>query len=121
MKGSKAFIQAEVDKMKIGQRLVIPRHVFEDAFNDVGWPSIYNTSIESFLSKQIGSAWGCIRCECDLMTGDYIISKHEESEKRYYTDPDREYLYDRQHDGTLKLKEYYLNKDYTLEQKKAAR
>lgn len=103
------FVQEVVNRLKVGQRVVIDRCVFEEAFSDIGFPSIYRNPIESFLSKQIGSGWGRIRCVRNLMTGDYIISKHQESNKRYYIDPDRAWMFDKQPDGTLKLKDYLKN------------
>lgn len=55
----------------------------------------------------MGSAYGVYRLTGNPMNGNITVRKHPESNKRYYTDPDREYLYDKQSDGTLELKEKF--------------
>ncbi|KKM78061.1 hypothetical protein LCGC14_1363780 [marine sediment metagenome] len=94
------YIKAQCNRMKVGDCLRINRFEFSDAFA-FGWPTIYETPIQAFLSSMMGSMWGVWRAEQDLETGDIIISRHEESKKRYYVDPDREHLFKRVEDGTL--------------------
>jgi len=94
------YIQDQVDAMKVGERLVVKRRDFADAFR-CGFPSIYNTPMEAFLSAQVGSAWGRIRATENPETGDIVVSKHEESDNRHYVDPDRAHLFKRGADGYL--------------------
>jgi hypothetical protein len=100
MSGEREFIQEAVDRLQVGECITIDCHTFDRAFA-CGWPTIYRTSTEAFLSSQTGSAWGRIRVSRDMMTGDATISKHEEGSRRVYADPDREHLYRRDADGGL--------------------
>lgn len=103
MKNARTIIQYELRRMSIGQEIVFDRYIFVEAYL-CGWPSIYNSHEESFLSCQIGSAWGVWRVRFDFEHEFYIVSKHEESKKRYYVDPDRAYLFTRLPDNTLQRK-----------------
>ncbi len=101
-------IQAEVDRMTDGQRLDVDWFEFSREFA-YGWPSIYETPIQSFLSKQMGSAWGNITADMHP-SGKYVtIAKHAErpNPKRVYVDPDRGHMFDRSPDGELVLKPHY--------------
>ena len=93
-------IHLECYRMKVGERAILPRRLFNVAF-PCGYPSIYQTSIQAFLSGMIGSGCGVWRAEQDPETGDIMVSRHEESKKRYYVDPDREHLFKRVEDGSL--------------------
>lgn len=104
MNRQRQYIMRQLDTMKTGQKILIDRYDFIDAY-PCGWPSIYHTPIEAFLSSMQGSAFGCWRVE-ENKNGDFIISKHVESSKRHYIDPDREYLFDRQKDGTYEIKKF---------------
>jgi hypothetical protein len=94
------FIQMHVDRLNLGQCVTFDGLVFARAF-PCGFPSIYNTSVEAFLSRQVGSAWGCIRAEQDPLTGNVTVSRHEEGQHRVYVDPDRAHLYRRDEHGHL--------------------
>ena len=83
-----------------GGRAVIDGRLFDEAFL-CGWPTIYKTPEQAFLSSMIGSGCGMWRISRDLETRNVIISRHKVSNKRYYIDPDREYLFTKQPDGTL--------------------
>lgn len=100
----KQQIQNILYKMKIGEEIVISCSVFEESFQ-CGWPSIYRTHEEAFLSSMIGSGCGMWRVRCNGFSMDRIISRHEESDKRYYVDPDRAHLFKIGPDGTLIKKE----------------
>ena len=80
---------------------MVSQFVFEEAF-PCGFPSIYRNHKHAFLSSMIGSGWGCWRVRQDFESGHYVISRHKESSKRYYVDPDREHLFKKMSDGTLK-------------------
>lgn len=94
------YIKKELYRLKIGEYLKLDRHMFNDAF-PCGFPSIYRTHEQAFLSTMIGSGWGAWRIRQDFETGDYIITRHQEENKRYYVDPDREHLFRKLSDGTL--------------------
>jgi len=87
------------DTVGEGERIAIDRRIFEEAF-PCGFPSIYKTPEQAFLSTMIGSAWGIWKVETNFETGNVIISKHKGSNKRYYVDPDREHLFKKLPDGT---------------------
>ena len=88
MKQRSYYIREQCYELKIGQEIIVDRHIFEESFV-WGFPTIYNNPIESFLSGMIGSAWGSFRVSRDLKRN-YIISRHEESyDKRVYVCPDR--------------------------------
>lgn len=96
----RAYVMQIVKKLKVGEVIIIDRRLFEDAF-PCGHFSIYNNPMQAFLSSMIGSAWGGWRVNRSPESGDYTVSRHEESDKRYYVDPDREHLFKRMPDGTL--------------------
>jgi hypothetical protein len=100
MFNERSYCDDMCNHLKIGESIVFDHHIFQKAYVS-GWPSIYNTSIEAFLSSKIGSAWGCWTCIQDIVTGDYIVSHHEESDKRVYCDPDRQHLFKKDKDGYL--------------------
>jgi len=85
------------------ERLTMDGRLFDEAFL-CGWPTIYETPEQVFLSGMIGSGCGMWRVSRNLETGNVTISRHKASDKRYYIDPDREYLFTKQPDGTLKRK-----------------
>jgi hypothetical protein len=97
-------IMETCQRMKAGQSVRVERHIFEGAFPCHPLLGAYNNPVDAFLSGMIGSAWGKWRVNIDFETGDYIISKHNESHKRYYVDPDRRHLFKQEADGTWKLK-----------------
>ena len=80
--------------MKVGERVEIAREIFQDEF-PCGWPTIYRTYSQAFLSSQIGSAWRAWKCHQDPISGNYIVSHHEPGNTRVYIDPDREHLWKR--------------------------
>ena len=51
----KEYIEYQCYRMKIGEYIKFDRLVFSDAFA-FGWPTIYETPIQAFLSSMIGSA-----------------------------------------------------------------
>lgn len=79
-------------EMKEGQEARFDHFTFSEAF-PCGFPSIYNTHEEAFLSSRIGSAWGTWKVRQDPITHDYIISRHVAGDKRVYVDPDRAHLF----------------------------
>lgn len=79
-------------RMNIGESMCFSRQIFHGAY-PCGWPSIYNTHIEAFLSSKVGSAWGCWTCRMDIISGNYIVSRNKEGNKRVYCDPDRRHLF----------------------------
>lgn len=99
-------VEEVLKKVKIGMCLEIEGYLLRRAF-PCGWPSMYRNTEQAFLSTRIGSAWGSWRIRRSLDRDSFIISHHEESTKRYYVDPDQEWLYDRASDGTLELKKKY--------------
>ncbi len=95
-------IEMQMRAMKPGMYLSIDARDFVRAY-PCGWPSIYETHEQSFLSKQIGSAAGVWRVQFQAGPNPaYVISRHEEDTqgRRFYVDPDRAYLFDPQPDGT---------------------
>lgn len=89
-----SFVQMMVNKLQVGQCIDFGGHRFREDFR-CGYPSIYNTSVQSFLSKQIGAAWGSVTCVHDEYNDVYRVCKHEVNEqRRVYVDPDRECLYE---------------------------
>jgi hypothetical protein len=97
---AREYLAEHLDRMKIDERLDIEGHIFRRAYS-WGWPTIYNTPFEAFLSSRIGSAWGCWgvyhRGDKDV----YVVSRHKEGKKRVYVDPDRAHLFKRMPDGSL--------------------
>ncbi len=93
-------IRSICNDMEVGQQLQVSGRNFHEAFNAWGFPTIYNNPTQVFLSSMIGAAWGVIRVHHEPFEDQYIISKHEESDKRYYVDPDREDLFEKLSDGT---------------------
>jgi hypothetical protein len=98
------YIRRKCERMKVGQCLVFERNFFNDAF-PCGWPSIYETPDQVFLSSMVGSAFGGWKVDRNYRTGDVRVSRHKESDRRYYVDPDRQHLFTKMPDGTLELKE----------------
>lgn len=94
------YINSHLIRMEVGQRINFSSDVFEKAF-PCGWPSIYRTHEQAFLSAQMGSAFGAWTCEKSLTDGSYRVGKHEEGKKRVYVDPDREHYFKKNDDGTL--------------------
>jgi hypothetical protein len=97
---ARKIIDYYCNRMGVGRSINFDHHLFEEAF-PCGYPTIYNNHIEAFLSSKIGSAWGCWRCEMIPETGDYIVSRHEGSDRRVYCDPDRRHLFVEDKDGYL--------------------
>jgi hypothetical protein len=100
---SREYIKQRCFRMSVTERIEIARHIFEDAF-PCGFFSIYKNHEQAFLSTMPGSGCGAYRVHRDPLNGNFIVSKHPESDKRYYVDPDREYLFNRLPDGTLERK-----------------
>jgi len=89
---ARKYVERIVLTMKPGQCVQIDRDVFESAYR-CGWPSIYETPRQAFLSSQVGSGWGAVTCRAPdhvLNQHYYTIGKHEEGPRRVYVDPDRE-------------------------------
>ena len=93
-------LEKEFRRMKPGERIDVCPNIFQRAY-PCGFPSIYQTHEQAFLSSRVGSSWGVCRVKLNFESFAYIISRHEESDKRYYVDPDREHLFRRMPDGTL--------------------
>ena len=100
MSAERKKIDRMCSKMKIGQMLTVDDCIFMKAY-PYGFPSIYETPEQAFLSSRIGSAWGCWRVQRSVENRSVTISRHEESSKRYYVDPDRKHLFKRMPNGTL--------------------
>lgn len=96
-------ILRRVYAMKPGERMKIDARTVFECFPPLG---IFDegTIEERFLSRCIGSGSGAVRAELDFRGGVLIVSRHEESDRRYYVDPDRKHLYAKNQDGTLDLK-----------------
>ena len=99
-----------VERMGAGECIDFDARIFEDAFSIGPWggfPGIYRTSIQMFLSNTTGSAWG--RQTAEYISGPMPVVRiekhwhyHEPYEmKRVYVDPDREDLFKRMPDGSL--------------------
>lgn len=96
----KDMIFRECMAMKVGQRYHIEGRAFRDAYR-CGWPTIYNTPEEAFLSSMPGSAYGTFTVKrAEPVRDEYIIERHEEGDKRVYVDPDRRHLF-KEVDGFL--------------------
>jgi len=100
MNREREYIRELCSRMTEGKEMAIARGVFQDAYPS-GWPSIYNNSMEAFLSSMIGSAWGVWTVRQDFETGNYVIGRHREGNRRVYIDPDRAYLFKKDADGYL--------------------
>jgi hypothetical protein len=96
----KDFINMLYEEVKEGQELEVSRFLILDNFI-CGFPTIYNTPEEAFLSSMIGSSWGVWRIRKNVEKATYIISRHSESSFRYYVDPDRAHLFKPGPDNTL--------------------
>ncbi len=103
MNRAREMAKAECYKMEEGQRIEFCGRAFSEAF-PCGWPTIYKTHEQAFLSTMIGSAWGCWRVSKNYEKNNYVISRHPESDKRFYADPDRAHLFKSMPDGTLQNK-----------------
>lgn len=103
MNKERRFIKHVCKRMKVGECYTISRRIFHQAY-PCGWPSIYETTEQAFLSSMVGSAWGAWRVWKNSENGDVTISKHHPSNKRYYVDPDRSHLFKRMPDGSLREK-----------------
>ena len=88
------------DQMTDGQDLIIAGKLFRKAYA-CGWPSIYNSHEEAFLSNRMGSGWGEWFCEVAPQTGDYRVRKRKGGERRTYVDPDRAHLFRKDAEGFL--------------------
>jgi len=69
-----------------------------------GWPTIYNSIEQAFLSSMIGSAYGEWIIKRYFEKDVFKICRHEPGNKRVYADPDREWLYKRDADGFLEFR-----------------
>lgn len=74
---------------------------FRDLFS-CSFLSIYGTPEQKFLGGMMGSAFGAWRVRKDPLKDVYVISRHEEGGPRVYVDPDREWMFERLPDGTLR-------------------
>lgn len=99
MRRERDEIQAACYGMDVGQCLALDARKFRDAF-PCGWPSIYETSEQAFLSSMIGSMYGTFRVHIDDRCSIVTISRHAESKEIHYVDPDRAVYYDRKPNGT---------------------
>ena len=100
---ARKFVEFFCERMKVGEEVVVDSRHFKQAY-PCGWPTIYKTPEQAFLSSKVGAAWGVWRVRRSFAPRDFVISKHEESDKRHYVDPDREDLFKKMPDGTLELK-----------------
>lgn len=95
-----------------GQELVISHLDFTETFCS-GWPSMYETPEQSFLSKMVGSAWGSWTVRRNAETGDFIVRKglryeYDENyrlDRRVYVEPDRDHLFEKTQDGYFILRQ----------------
>jgi hypothetical protein len=90
--------------MKVGEWLTIGLRQFQEAY-PCGWPSIYETHEQAFLSTMMGSMYGAYRVSADLQKGIITISRYQEDDKIHYVDPDRAHLYDKLPNGTYRRNE----------------
>ena len=97
------YIDRICDGMKTGQCLDVSLSVFQKAY-PCGWPSIYETHDQAFLSSKIGAMWGCWRLYRNPTRPVVTISRHESGDQAVYVDPDRAHLYRLDPDGHLVLK-----------------
>lgn len=100
-----------VNSMKPGQQLVVSARDFLDAFGARSFApagSLYDLdrAIGVFLSGCIGSAYGTVRARVRMdPTLGVLISRHDEdggadhSNFVYHVDADRQWMFDRVHDG----------------------
>ncbi len=88
------------DNMKVGECAAISIGNFEKAY-PCGFPSIYKTHEQAFLSSKIGSSFGAWHVEYFHEQGQVRILRCKEGGKRVYVDPDREHLFKRMPDGSL--------------------
>ena len=100
MNNELAFVMNHCRRLEVGQRVEISRYIFEEAFPCHPLLGMYRNPTDAFLSNMIGSAWGIWRVTINCENGNYIISKHKGSKRRYYVDPDRRHLFKQQPDGT---------------------
>lgn len=98
--GERKYIQDLCYRMKVGEAINFSKRLFAIAF-PCGWPSMYTNHEQAFLSSMIGSGCGVWRVKYNHVEDYITVSRHEESNKRYYIDPDREHLFKRMPDGTL--------------------
>ena len=99
---NRKYLEHILDRMKPGEHIQIDHYSFQKAY-PCGWPSIYETHEEAFLSSRIGAAWGCWEVNTIPKNGNYVVSRHKESNKRYYVDPDRKHLFEKMPDGTYEF------------------
>ena len=105
MSSAHDHVQGLVVRLKPGEHICFAGRLFREAY-PCGWPSIYETHEQSFLSKQMGSAWGAFRVQARPDEDVFEVSRHHPDERRrVYVDPDREHLYRRAPDGSYAPKE----------------
>lgn len=103
MSMSRHAISETVNRMRPGEALKVHAQELLDAypggFFDRG--SSLQGAIDRFLSSCIGSAYGTVRCEADLLSPYVRISRHDEDGNAdhcafvYHVDPDRQWMFDR--------------------------
>ncbi|MDP1628817.1 hypothetical protein [Parvibaculum sp.] len=98
---TRAEIDRLCDTMKIGQCLDVFGSDLRDAY-PFGWPTIYETVEQAFLSSKTGAAWGAWTVKSQYPDRDvYTISRNEPGDKRVYADPDQMHHFAQMPDGTL--------------------
>lgn len=103
MRDSAGRIAATVNRMKPGEMLHVDAQEFMDAFPGGFFEGVRGLqgAIDRFLSSCIGSAYGSVRCEADILRPIVRISRHEEDGSAdhsgfvYHVDPDRQWMFER--------------------------
>ncbi|MEP6827897.1 MAG: hypothetical protein ABJA10_07465 [Aestuariivirga sp.] len=90
------------DRMKVGQRFDLSRTDFAEA-NPYGWPSMYRTPEQAFLSRRIGAMYGAWKIHHWIDKPHLTIERCEiDASKITYVDPDQEHHFIKLPDGTFK-------------------
>lgn len=105
MRNLRSYITDQLGKMKVGQWIEFERHMFQEAY-PYGYPyNEYRSTEEAFLQTRCGSAWGAWRVWYNPENDSYVVARCEEGDKRVAVSSDREWMYNRQSDGTYELRE----------------
>lgn len=106
MTTDREFFERRLRKMAEGTYLDVDGRDFRRMY-PCGFPTIYDTPEQSFLSKQVGSAWGVWTCTHKFSSDVYTIGHHAETRTRVYVDPDHAHMFKRLPSGELVVKDQY--------------
>jgi hypothetical protein len=85
--------------------MALELRMFQEAYPpNYLYGGIYKTSRQAFLSSMPGAAWGTWTVEEKPERQEAVLCRHAEQDRRMYCDPDREYLFTKHADGTLRRK-----------------